>query len=98
MNKQLTRTSFATSGKIAQASLLPQLCSSTPEEALALISASKDGLMEEQVEARFEQYGPSGMIPLPSTCFAWLVAILLSYCLPTQFVKVAYIRRFGQWL
>ncbi len=39
-----------------------------------------------------------GMMPLPPSYFAWLVAILLSYCLLTQFVKLAYIRRFKQWL
>jgi len=39
-----------------------------------------------------------GMVALPPSYFAWLAAILLSYCLLTQVVKVAYIRRFKQWL
>jgi Mg2+-importing ATPase len=39
-----------------------------------------------------------GMVPLPFAYFGWLAAILLSYCLLTQLVKVAYVRRFGQWL
>jgi P-type Mg2+ transporter len=39
-----------------------------------------------------------GMVPLPLAYFGWLAAILLSYCVLTQLVKVAYVRRFGQWL
>ena len=39
-----------------------------------------------------------GMVPLPLPYFGWLAAILLSYCVLTQLVKVAYIRRFHQWL
>jgi P-type Mg2+ transporter len=39
-----------------------------------------------------------GMVPLPLPYFGWLAGILLSYCVLTQWVKVAYIRRFHQWL
>jgi Mg2+-importing ATPase len=39
-----------------------------------------------------------GMVPLPLPYFGWLAAILISYCVLTQLVKVAYIRRFHQWL
>jgi Mg2+-importing ATPase len=44
-------------------------------------------------------YTPIGealaMVPLPRLYFAWLVAILLGYCLLTQLVKSWYVRRFG---
>ena len=36
--------------------------------------------------------------PLPGVYFLWLLGILLSYCVLTQFVKVWYIKKFGQWL
>ncbi len=39
-----------------------------------------------------------GLVPLPSSFFAWLVVILLSYSVLTQIVKGWYIRRFGSWL
>jgi len=39
-----------------------------------------------------------GLEPLPPSYFAWLVGILLSYCVLVQLVKRFYIRRFGQWL
>jgi Mg2+-importing ATPase len=39
-----------------------------------------------------------GLVPLPMAYFAWLVGILLGYCILTQLVKRFYIRRFGQWL
>ena len=39
-----------------------------------------------------------GLVPLPTSYFAWLVGILLSYCTLTQIVKRLYIRRFAQWL
>jgi len=39
-----------------------------------------------------------GLVPLPLPYFGWLAGILLSYCVLTQLVKVAYIRRFNQWL
>jgi Mg2+-importing ATPase len=35
---------------------------------------------------------------LPTAYLAWVGAILLAYCVLTQFVKVAYMRRFGSWL
>ncbi len=35
---------------------------------------------------------------LPAGYFAWLGAILIAYCLLTQFLKGFYIRRFGSWL
>jgi Mg2+-importing ATPase len=39
-----------------------------------------------------------GLRPLPGVYFAWLVAILLGYCVLTQRVKRWYIRRFDTWL
>lgn len=39
-----------------------------------------------------------GMMPLPLAYFGWLAAILLSYCVLTQWVKVASVRRFRQCL
>jgi len=39
-----------------------------------------------------------GLVGLPLTYFAWLAAILLSYCTLTQIVKRFYIARFHQWL
>lgn len=42
--------------------------------------------------------GALKMQPLPLSYFLWLIAILLSYSLLTQGVKVWYIRRFHQWL
>lgn len=39
-----------------------------------------------------------GLMPLPLSYFPWLIAILLSYCVLTQGVKMWYIKRFGKWL
>ena len=39
-----------------------------------------------------------GLTPLPGSYFLWLLAILLSYGLLTQAVKMRYIRRFHAWL
>jgi Mg2+-importing ATPase len=38
------------------------------------------------------------MEPLPFRYFPWLIAILLTYCLLTQVVKVWFIRKFQRWL
>ncbi|MGO1315781.1 MAG: HAD-IC family P-type ATPase [Cellulomonadaceae bacterium] len=38
------------------------------------------------------------LVPLPGTYFAWLVAIVLAYCVVTQLVKMVYIRRYHEWL
>ena len=47
----------------------------------------------------FTAFGASvGMVPLPFGYFPWLVAILGSYCVLTQTIKVWYIRKFGKWL
>lgn len=47
----------------------------------------------------FTAFGASvGMVPLPSSYFPWLIAILGSYCVLTQTIKVWYIRKFGKWL
>ncbi len=47
----------------------------------------------------FSFFGPKlGLVPLPASYFAWLAAILLSYSLLTQAMKVWYIRRFRNWL
>jgi Mg2+-importing ATPase len=39
-----------------------------------------------------------GMVPLPLAYFAYLIGILLGYCLLVTVVKRWYIKRFGQWL
>ena len=39
-----------------------------------------------------------GLTPLPLSYFPWLIAILVSYCVLTQFIKNLYIRRFKRWL
>ena len=39
-----------------------------------------------------------GLVSLPGSYFYWLAAIILSYCLLTQLVKVWYIRRYHEWL
>lgn len=47
----------------------------------------------------FTSFGASiGLQPLPLSYFPWLVAILLSYCVLTQLVKMWYIRKFNKWL
>ncbi|WP_298389865.1 cation transporting ATPase C-terminal domain-containing protein, partial [Hydrotalea sp.] len=38
------------------------------------------------------------MQPLPWIYFPFLIAILITYCILTQFIKVWFIRRFSQWL
>jgi len=38
------------------------------------------------------------MQPLPFSFFLWLIVILLSYCLLTQFIKNWFIKKFNQWL
>lgn len=38
------------------------------------------------------------MQPLPLIYFPFLIAILVSYCVLTQFVKVWFIKKFNQWL
>ncbi len=39
-----------------------------------------------------------GFTPLPGSYFYWLIAILLCYCILTQFVKMWFIRIFRFWL
>lgn len=39
-----------------------------------------------------------GMVSLPRNYFPWLIAILVSYCLLTQSIKVWYIQKFKRWL
>ncbi len=47
----------------------------------------------------FTGFGHSiGMVSLPWFYFPWLWAILLSYCILTQFLKNCYIRAFRRWL
>ncbi|EJP6472947.1 magnesium-translocating P-type ATPase [Clostridium botulinum] len=47
----------------------------------------------------FTPFGDSvGLQPLPFMYFPWLVGILLSYCLLTQFIKNLYIKKFNSWL
>ena len=38
------------------------------------------------------------MQPLPSGYFFWLIGILISYCVLTQFVKKWFIKKFNYWL
>lgn len=47
----------------------------------------------------FTSFGGSiGLTPLPWSYFPWLVCILLSYCILTQWLKTQYIRVFKRWL
>lgn len=39
-----------------------------------------------------------GLVSLPGNYFYWLIAILLSYCVLTQLVKIWFIKRFNYWL
>ncbi len=39
-----------------------------------------------------------GLVPLPWSYFPWLIGILLSYCILTQFIKNLYIKHFTRWL
>ncbi|MEG1643012.1 MAG: magnesium-translocating P-type ATPase [Bacteroidales bacterium] len=47
----------------------------------------------------FSHFGCSiGLEPLPPVYFAWLIGILLSYCILTQLVKEWYMNKFTRWL
>ena len=47
----------------------------------------------------FTPFGVSiGLTPLPLAYFPWLIGILLSYCVLTQWLKTKYIRVFNRWL
>lgn len=47
----------------------------------------------------FSSFGSSiGLMPLPWSYFPWLIGILTSYCILTQWVKTLYIRAFKRWL
>lgn len=47
----------------------------------------------------FTSFGSSiGLTTLPWSYFPWLVCILLSYCILTQWLKTLYIRVFNRWL
>lgn len=47
----------------------------------------------------FTPFGSSiGLTPLPLSYFPWLIGILLSYCVLTQWLKTLYIRVFKRWL
>ena len=39
-----------------------------------------------------------GLQPLPMTYFPWLIGIILSYCIVTQFMKKIYIKKFSEWI
>ena len=43
----------------AASDLLSKIADHAPEEALSILDSRREGLMEEQVEARLEQYGPN---------------------------------------
>lgn len=47
----------------------------------------------------FTSFGASvGLQSLPLSYFPWLIGILLSYCVLTQFIKTLYIKKFNKWL
>jgi|GEM_PF-33889 len=47
----------------------------------------------------FTSFGVSvGMVPLPMSFFPWLALTLVGYCMLTQVLKTAYIKKFGDWL
>ena len=47
----------------------------------------------------FTPFGTSiGLTPLPLSYFPWLIGILLSYCVLTQWLKMKYISVFKRWL
>lgn len=47
----------------------------------------------------FTPFGATpGFVPLPFSYFPWLVLILVSYCIMTQFIKNWYIKKFNRWL
>lgn len=47
----------------------------------------------------FTSFGSSiGLTPLPLSYFPWLIGILLSYCVLTQWLQTRYIRVFKRWL
>ncbi|MCD8178024.1 MAG: magnesium-translocating P-type ATPase [Tannerellaceae bacterium] len=47
----------------------------------------------------FTSFGATlGFVPLPLSYFPWLVLILVSYCIMTQFIKNWYIKKFNRWL
>ena len=47
----------------------------------------------------FTSFGTSiGLTPLPLSYFPWLIGILLSYCVLTQWLKMKYISVFKRWL
>lgn len=47
----------------------------------------------------FSSFGSAiGLTPLPWSYFPWLVGILLSYCVLTQWLKTTYIKAFKRWL
>ena len=47
----------------------------------------------------FSPLGASiGFEPLPSSYFPWMIGIVVSYCVVTQFVKMWYIKKFDEWL
>lgn len=39
-----------------------------------------------------------GLQPLPLAYFPWLIGIILSYCIVTQFMKKIYIKKFSEWI
>ncbi len=59
MNKELINRPIPAANGKRSAALSPELCTATPEEALARLDATRGGLTEQQVEARLEQYGPN---------------------------------------
>lgn len=47
----------------------------------------------------FSRFGAAvQLVPLPDSYFIWLLLTLLAYCVLTQFVKIAYIKKFKTWL
>ncbi|MCD8081189.1 MAG: magnesium-translocating P-type ATPase [Bacteroides sp.] len=70
-----------------------QSCASWPVTGLTLL------IMGIGILLPFTGIGSSiGLVPLPWSYFPWLIAILLSYCILTQFVKNFYMKHFTRWL
>lgn len=70
-----------------------QSCASWPVTGLTIL------IMGVGILLPFTGIGNSiGLVPLPWSYFPWLIAILLSYCILTQFIKNLYIKHFTRWL
>ncbi len=70
-----------------------QSCASWPVTGLTIL------IMGVGIILPFTGIGSSiGLVPLPWSYFPWLIAILISYCILTQFIKNIYMKHFTRWL